>query len=170
MNLLQESLDRKMDHLEKEVNDTLTNEVKKLTVYICGRLEMIEIIPEEDILDIFEELNSIKRNYELRIRAEVKEISLDLKIDLIHAIWRRTEKSLSSNFQSDRQNITGSKASVLETDSCYESICSERLVFTNGSSGKNSHENGVMSLDLNDELLEVKLWLLKRDTADKIQF
>ena len=159
---LNQSLNRRVEHLENEVISSLASKVKRLKLYLCERLELIDVIPEKDVTDILKALNCIHHNYKLRLRSEVKRLSSELKIDMIHAFWESSKTSFISISKKDQSKITTSKSfsNLKETDSCYESLCSEAK----------TSSKGPQSLELDEDLLEVRLWLLKREIALQIWF
>ena len=172
----------RMENIKEELNSEVSDEINRLQVHFSERLKNLEKRQNVPSLNHkLQTLRNLQTTQEHVLRLEFDERIEKLKTDVadIVSIRDTTDKSSRLNKLSRSKSTT----SLIDTDSCYESFISEtrdsattspddsntciKQNFMSEASSECQSCQKKMILDLENEILNAKMWLFHRNQAMK---
>ena len=172
----------RMENIKEELNSEVSDEINRLQVHFSERLKNLEKRKNVPSLNHkLQTLRNLQTTQEHVVRLEFDERIEKLKTDVadIVSIRDTTDKSSRLNKLSRSKSTT----SLIDTDSCYESFISEtrdssttspddsntciKQNFMSEASSECQSCQKKMILDLDNEILNAKMWLFHRNQAMK---
>ena len=177
-----QTVKRRMENIKEELNSEVSDEINRLQVHFSERLKNLEKRKNVPSLNHkLQTLRNLQTTQEHVLRLEFDERIEKLKTDVadIVSIRDTTDKSSRLNKLSRSKSTT----SLIDTDSCYESFISEtrdsattspddsntciKQNFMSEASSECQRCQKKMILDLDNEILNAKMWLFHRNQAMK---
>ena len=171
-----------MENIKEELNSEVSDEINRLQVHFSERLKNLEKRKNVPSLNHkLQTLRNLQTTQEHVLRLGFDERIEKLKTDVadIVSIRDTTDKSSRLNKLSRSKSTT----SLIDTDSCYESFISEtrdssttspddsntciKQNFMSEASSECQSCQKKMILDLDNEILNAKMWLFHRNQAMK---